>query len=62
MSIQDRYRAYSTGHDAGKSDRAIGYTNRYASTSFASEPEYMQWYSRGYRDGNLGVTSRFSQL
>ena len=50
--------AYLKGYRNGQLDRSLGIRSRYASTSFSTDPDYVQEYSRGYNRGVLGLPSR----
>ena len=46
---------YRDGLRNGETDRRIGILCKYAFYSFTSESQYQRDYSRGYRDGVLGI-------
>lgn len=53
--LSEKSQAYVDGYKAGRIDRQLGIRSDYAFHSFESEPDYVRWYSWGYRNGILGL-------
>ncbi len=52
MTLSQRM-AYNDGLRSGQADRRLGRMSDYARVSFASEPDYVRYYSAGYNRGLL---------
>lgn len=56
MTQKQRF-AYNDGLRNGQTDRRLGIRSTYASIAFSTEPEYVQYYSRGYNKGVLSLAN-----
>jgi len=58
MTLAQKNAAFEQGFANGQADKRIGYTSKYATHCYSSEPEYLRHYSRGYKRGQAAPLQR----